>query len=143
MKILGKFTASGEFAPFDYGRWSAIGQKYRGKNVVVEVKGEYEQRTSQQNRRWWGVTVPVVRELLNRGRDVPLSKEAVHYVLISAFVACDVIDPKLVPGGPPVPVPSKSLPVEAFSKMMDSVEGYYKREHGLIFPEYVDEEGLE
>ena len=138
-RFLCKVSKDGRPSPVDVGLWSNVFAKLRNKYCWLTVEGEHERRSNEQNRRHWGRIVPTVQEFLNRKRAEqgapPLCPEQVHYVLVAAFVGCEETPSDLVPTGPPVPVESKKLSKAAFSKMDDEIEGYYIREHKLVFPD--------
>ena len=124
MKLLGTIT-KGRFVP-DYATdWSIAVQQFEGKRVAVEIDARRDVRTDRANRRYWGGIVPLAIELLSKTRDVPLSKEQVHYVLVSAFAGCDETPLGLVP------VRTSSMDTAQFSIYCEKVEawlaqqGYY------------------
>lgn len=75
-------------------------------------------RSLKQNARYWTVLVPLAQHFLSKTRDLPLSEDQTHYVLVSAFAGCDI-----TPLGP-VPVPTRTMNVEQFSIYMEKVQAW-------------------
>jgi hypothetical protein len=76
---------------------------------------------------------------LNPGREVPLSRDQVHYVLASAFLGCDE-----TPLGP-VPAHTRTLTSEQFCDYMSRIEAHFTP-LGAVFPQegdWPEEDGTE
>lgn len=93
-----------------------------GKRVVVEVMPEEERRSNQANRYWHGVIVRHVREILNAGREIPLSAFQVHYILTGAFGTQKQPDTEYGP----VPVESHRMTKREFGDMVESVLAHFR-----------------
>src|SRR5687767_7950746 len=71
--------------------------KLRGKRVRVSVEAEGFRRSDPQNRRFFGVIVPVCREVLNqelqkRGSMLILTKEETHEYLDRTYLGEEETD---------------------------------------------------
>lgn len=85
-------------------------------------------RTDRANRFYWGVLVPLAQYQLSKMRDLPLSKDRTHYVLVAAFAGCDE-----TPLGP-VPVRTSTMDVGQFSIYCEKVQAWLA-DNGLAVPE--------
>lgn len=133
MKIAGTI-AKGRFVPDHSTDWAIAASEYEGKRVVIEIDVRREVRSDRANRRYWGGIVPLAVEYLSKTRDVPLSKDQAHYVLVSAFAGCDETPLGLVP------VRTSTMSTAQFSIFCEKVEawlsdvGYYLPPSGGIDP---------
>jgi hypothetical protein len=98
-------------------------------HVWITFEEAGEQRSLGQNALWFGRVVPVVMEFFNRDRVVPLNKEQVHTVLITAFVGQEE-----TPLGP-VAVSSRTLSKDQFSTLIEKVMAHFSQPpYALSFP---------
>lgn len=110
-------------------------REYDGKRVTVDIEPVKSIRSQQANRRYWGVLVPLAGDFLGKTRDVPLSKDQIHYVLVSAFAGCDETPLGLVP------VRTSSMTTAQFATYCERVQawlaqqGYHVPEQGEAFEE--------
>lgn len=109
---------NGRFVPDNPPAWVIAMREYDGGRVTVVIEPERRLRSLRANARYWGVLVPLAMHLLSRTRDVPLSKEQVHYVLVSAFAGCDETPLGLVP------VPTRTMPSDKFSIFCEKVQAW-------------------
>lgn len=84
--------------------WSAeLMRMFPSMDLTITVEKRRKTRSTQQNRWYWGVCVPLIREkLIELGND-GLSNEDVHYFLKEKFLqGCDIIlaDGEIVKGEP-------------------------------------------
>lgn len=96
MKITGR-VVGGKFQPDNPAALPIAWREFDGKPVELTIEQKRDRRSSQANRRFWGLLVPLAGHYLSQTRDVPLSKEQVKYVLCSAFLGCDETPLGLVP----------------------------------------------
>lgn len=108
--------------------WSAELARLNGKRVRVSLGPVETRRSTDANRRYWGVLVPLAGHLLSRDRLLPLSKKQVHYVLASAFVGTEES-----PLGVPVPMETHTLNTEQFHIFTTKVE-VWLAENGYQVP---------
>lgn len=109
-------------------RWTGALARLAGQRVFLTVERERIQRTTQQNRWYWGMVVPLVADFLSQGRELPLSNDQAHYVLKSAFLGVDE-----TPLGP-VPKSTRKLSVEEFSTYCEKIVSHAAAEWGLNIP---------
>jgi hypothetical protein len=103
-------------------------REFDGKRVTLEIQAEKPLRTLQANRRYWGVIVPLAGDLLGKTRDVPLSKDQVHYVLVAAFAGCDETPLGLVP------LRTSTMTTAQFAAYCEAVT-VWLAEHGYRVPD--------
>lgn len=96
--------------------WTIALREYEGKRVVLDIEPEHSIRSIRQNNRYWGVLVPLAGHYLSKTRDVPLSKEQVHFVIASAFLGCDETELGLAP------MATRTLTTKQFSEYCDRIE---------------------
>lgn len=108
--------------------WAIALREHDGKRVVVDIEAERAARTTRQNNRYWGLIVPLASDFLSKTRDVPLSKEQVHFVLASAFLGCDETPLGLAP------MSTRVLDTKQFSDYCDKV-ALWLGENGYAVPE--------
>lgn len=96
--------------------------------MFLTLEPERLQRTTQQNRWYWGMVVPLVADYLSQGREVPLSNDQAHYVLKSAFLGVEE-----TPLGT-VPKSTRRLSVEEFSLYCDKIVSHAAAEWGMNIP---------
>lgn len=108
--------------------WSIAMREFEGRRVVVEIDKEKANRTLRQNARYWSLIVPLAGDLLSKTRDVPLSKESVHYVLKSAFLGTEETPLGMVP------MDSRTLTTAQFAMYCDRV-AVWLAENGYAVPE--------
>jgi hypothetical protein len=99
-----------------------------GKRVVIDIEPERPVRTVRANSRYWSLLVPLAGDLLSKTRDVPLSKNQVHFVLKAAFL--DVIETPLGM----VPVDSHNLNTKEFSEYCERIQ-VWLADNGYSVPE--------
>lgn len=108
--------------------WNALLARLDGKRVRVSVGSVDQRRSSQQNRWYFGVIVPIAAEVLSQGRAVPLSKEQAHYVLASAFLGCEE-----TPLGP-VPMKTSLLSTAQFATYCERIVAHMASEWRMHVP---------
>ena len=113
MKLVGE--VKGGILICDPVSWSIAMHEYEGKRVLVDIEPERPIRTIRQNARYWTLLVPLAGAYLSKTRDVPLSKEQVHFVLASAFLGCDETELGLAP------MSTRVLDTKTFSGFCDRV----------------------
>lgn len=95
-------------------------REFEGRRVTVEIDKEKKLRTLKQNARYWSLLFPMAKHHLNSKREIakelPLNKEQVHAVLVSAFVGQEMTELG------PVYVSTKTLSVQQFTILTDRVE---------------------
>lgn len=109
--------------------WRGRMAQLRGRRIKVTVEPEQYRRSNKANARYWSVIVPLAGHFLSRDRNVPLSKEQVHYVLASAFVGTEES-----PIGVPIPCETHTLTKEQFHVFTTSVEAWLCQQ-GYTIPE--------
>lgn len=109
--------------------WSAALASLNGKRVKVSVERLESRRSTDANRRYWGVLVPLARHFLNMDRVVPLNKDQTHYVLATAFVGSEV-----TALGVSVPMETHTLSTGQFYEFTTKVEAWLA-EHGYCVPQ--------
>jgi hypothetical protein len=112
---------------------SALGRA-KGKRVIVTVERETERRSNPQNRRFFGVIVPVCTEILNQqmrnnGSVVVLTKDRVHGLLDGWFLGFEE-----TPLGP-ARRHCSDLDTAKFAAFMDEIERHFRTEYGAVFPD--------
>lgn len=133
MKIPGK-VEGGKFRPDNVAAWPIALREVEGKRVVVDIEAEKKHRSLRQNARHWAVIVPLAQHALNlkRGPDLlPLSKEQVHYLLVTAFGASEETDLGSVP------VRSSAMDTKQFAQL-DEKAALWLAECGYGLPDGPD-----
>lgn len=72
-------------------------REYADKRVTVDIEPVKSIRSIRQNNRYWGGIVPLAGDYLSKTRDLPLSKDQIHFVLVAAFAGCEETELGLVP----------------------------------------------
>lgn len=74
-------------------------REFDGKRITLTIEPEKSLRTVRANSRYWSILVPLAGDYLQktRNRELPYSKEQVHYVLKSAFLGVDETPLGMVP----------------------------------------------
>lgn len=128
-----------ELQVYDLDRWHhALERRFGKGRFYVELRDEAEERSSQQNRYWWGVIVKAVREqwiregvqiVTESGVEMPIPKEQVHDALVTAF------------GGGMVRTPlgrarkgSSSMSVEEFGHLIEVTSEWWHDRYKSTFP---------
>lgn len=132
MKLSGT-VKDGRLVTDEPAAWPIAMREYEGKRVVVQIEPKRSLRSLRANARWWGLLVPLAGHFLSLTRDVPLSKEQVHYVLVSAFAGCDVTDLG------PVPVPTRTMDSLQFSILCEKVQAWLA-DNGYALPDSMSAE---
>lgn len=140
----GQVTGDGKKLSFDAPlMWAVALGKLKGKRVRVEVMPERAKRSEPQNRRYFGVTLPVCREILNqelekKGSLHRFSKDGIHEFIDEQFL-----------GFVETPVGNvrrhcSTLNTAEFAAHTDEVERHFRVTYGAVFPdeETVREAGL-
>lgn len=99
-----------------------------GHRFVETIERERPLRSLRANARYWGLLVPLAQHQLSKTRDIPLSKDQVHFVLVGAFAGCDVT------ALGPVPVRTRTMDVRQFSVFCERVQAWLA-DQGLSVPE--------
>lgn len=108
--------------------WKVQLGRLRGQVVYVTVEGFKTTRSLAQNRRYWGMILPLAADVLSAERPVPFSSEQAHEVLKMAFLGHE--DSPLGP----VARSTRKLSVEAFSKFCTDVEHWLLHSYGVMVP---------
>jgi hypothetical protein len=124
----GGHVSAGKLLLDDPVRWASTLARHAGKRLLVTLESERLQRTTQQNRWYWAMVVPLVAGYLSKGREVPLSNDQAHYVLKSAFIG--VVETPLGPA----PKSSRKLSIEEFSLYCDKIVSHAAAEWGMNIP---------
>jgi len=135
MKLEIQATARGGTLPLGLDRptvkeWLLAREGREVKITLSDGRG----RSNPQNRRYWGVIVPGVREFLSRGRPVPLSNDEVHIVLAVSFLGV-----KANVNGVAIPKETRTLSVEEFSTYCEKIVAHFSAE-GARFADDPEEE---
>jgi hypothetical protein len=132
MKIPGS-VVSGKFKPDNPAALPIAFREYDGKRVTVEIEPEKTRRSTQANARYWTCLVPLAQHCLNLKRPglLPLSKDQVHAVLVSAFVGQEETELG------PVPVRTRTMTKEQFHAFNEQVERWLAENQYLI-PDSLD-----
>lgn len=128
----GIFREKGKFSPDQPSIWATVGARFSGQRVTVTVEKERKIRTDRQNRWYWSCLNVVAKEILNIGRDVPLSKDQTHEVLKAAFIGQEETELG------PVPISSASLDTAQFATFCEKVSAWLA-EKGCVLPGVGDE----
>lgn len=117
--------------------WAEARGKLKGKRVQITLERENARRSNPQNRRFWGITVPVCREILNqkleaRGCPVIMTKEQTHHYLEEWFGL------KMKTPIGTITKTCSEYSVPEFMAFIDNIEGHFRRVEGAVFPD--DEE---
>lgn len=121
-------TAEGKLSISMPCSWREALSHLKGQRVTVEIEREEHRRSNRQNRWYFGVVVPLVGEYLSRGRELPLSKDQVHHVLVSAFLGQEE-----TPLGP-APIKTSLLTTAQFSGYCERIQAHAATEWGLFIP---------
>ncbi len=126
-----KLTAQvrdGKLVPDSPVAWTIMLQEFAGKAVVLDVDVPKKIRTIRQNSRHWSVLIPLLGHYLSKTRDVPLSKEQVHAVAVSAFLGCEETELGLAP------MRTRDLTTKQFAHMDEQI-ALFLMEKGYPIPE--------
>jgi hypothetical protein len=93
-----------------------------GKRFEYEMVPEGERRTAAQNRRWWGVLVPLMRQYLGKQEGREMSPREAHHTAVYAFLGRHT---------------SKGSTRQEFAYLMNQTE-LYLGERGYMIPAYAD-----
>jgi hypothetical protein len=96
----------------------------------------HEVRTLKQNARYWSILVPLARYQLSKTRDIPLSKDQTHIVLVGAFAGCEETELG------PVPIQTRTLKKPQFSEFMERVQAWLA-DKGIPVPERSEQNEVE
>ena len=104
-----------------------------GKKIVGVFQKWYKTRTSQQNRAWWGIMIPVF--MLCYGTD---DKDEAHRVLLIAIGHCETkFDKK---GRPHDEVlETHNLTTDEFSALWEKAARFIAMEYGVPVPDPIPE----
>ena len=111
--------------------WPIAMREFNGHPVVVEIEQKRERRTNRANARYWTVLVPLARHALNlkRGADMlPLNKDQVHYLLVTAFAGSEETELGAVP------VRTSTMDTKQFHHLTEQV-ALWLGEQGYPVPE--------
>lgn len=123
-----KITQEGEMQIAEPLVFRASLRRLKGQVVYVLVEPLKYGRSADQNRRYWGLLVPLAAEVLSADRPLPLSKDQTHEVLKLAFIGHE----QTALG--PVPKSSAALTVEEFAGFCNRVEHWLLHDHGIVVP---------
>ena len=140
----GQVTSDGKRLTFDAPlMWSVAIGKLKGKRVRVEVLPERARRSDPQNRRYFGVVLPVCREVLNqelekKGSIFRFSKDGIHEFIDEQFLGFEE-----TPVGN-VRRHCSQLSTAEHAAHTAEVERHFRVTYGAVFPdeETVREAGL-
>jgi len=90
IKAYGKISDEGVLTIVNRKTFDADIKEFAGKNVVITVERRKSQRSSQQNRYYYGCVVPIVQQGL---KDIGhrLSKEDTHLFLRNRFLTQELV----------------------------------------------------
>lgn len=98
-----------------------------GRFLQVTIQLVKDQRTLEQNRRYWGAIItPIAEQVWSEGRQY--SKDIWHEQMAREFIG--VID---LPGGGVMAMSTTDLSIEEFSDYMNKVEAYAVQYLGVCF----------
>lgn len=106
---------------------------HEGRPFAATFKVVRDIRSLSQNRRYHGLIVPMVREILSVGQPLPFSKDEVHWALKRAFIG--VRESRLGP----IPKSSKELDVPQFAAFMNESESWMATQWGIVVPQFGDD----
>lgn len=98
--------------------WAIAMRQYEGHRVIVDIEPERQLRSLRANARYWSLLVPLAGDFLSKTRDVPLSKEQVHFVLASSFLGCDETPLGLAP------MPTRRLDTKQFAGYCERITAW-------------------
>jgi hypothetical protein len=127
-KFAAKVSQTGELQIAEPLVWRAYLARLRGQVVYVVLEKLRQTRTAQQNRRYWGMLVPLASEILSLPLDLPLSNEQTHEVLKGAFIGH--LDTALGKA----PKSSRSLNIEEYMAYCNRIEQWLLHDHGVVVP---------
>lgn len=129
MKLTGRVVA-GKFTPDLPAAWPIAMREFDGKRVTLEIEAEKSRRSTQANARYWAVLVPLAAHCLNLKRPglLPLNKDQVHALLVTAFVGSEETELGTVP------VHTRTMDTKAFHRFTEQVE-LYLSEQGYAVPD--------
>lgn len=127
MKMAGA-VRKGRFVPDNPAAWPIALREHEGHRVIVDVERQRSQRSTAANARYWACLVPLAQHVLGETRDVPLSKDQTHFVLVGAFAGCD----ETALG--PVPVRTSTMTTDQFSVYCERVQAWLA-DNGIAVPE--------
>lgn len=129
MKLSASVAIDGTLRIHDHERWVKWLWKHKTQPVEVEIRSEAKARTSQANRFWHGVVVPLVAEQWEREKGYLIPRPFVHDALVGAF------------GGEWKDTPlgrarrsSADMNVLEFSAMIERTAEYLKEKYGCVLP---------
>lgn len=102
--------------------------EFNGKRVTLTLEPEKSLRSLKANARYWAVLVPLAGDFLGKTRDIPLSADQIHYVLVAAFAGCDETPLGLVP------VRTSTMTTAQFSTFCEHVQAWLA-ENGYAVPD--------
>lgn len=112
------------------GRWAGVLAAWKGRAVSVEIEAVRMQRSSAQNRWYWGVIVPAVADYLSAGRALPISRDDAHYLLRGAFLGREPSPHGL--GG--LPKSTRTLTTDEFGTYCERIQAHAASEWALNIP---------
>lgn len=129
MKLTGK-VAGGKFTPDLPAAWPIAMREYEGKDVTVEIAPKHAHRSLNANSRYWKVDVFLAMHYLNLKRPglLPLNKDQIHALLVTAFAGSEETELGLAP------VATRTMDKKQFHAFTEQVE-LFLREKGYPIPE--------
>jgi len=127
-RFAAKVSTEGELVIAEPLPFRAALRRLRGQVVYVLVERLKFNRSTDQNKRYWGMLVPLAAEVLSADRPLPLSKDQTHEVLKLAFIGHD----QTALG--PVPKSSAALNTEEFAAFSNRIEHWLLHDHGIVVP---------
>jgi hypothetical protein len=121
-------SQDGTLRPDDMAGWRVGVARFRGQRLTVSLESVRLTRSGQQNRRYWGVILVLVAEVLSIGRELPISRDQAHFVCKLAFLGQE--DTALGP----VPKSTRTLSTKDFSDYCDRICSWLYQEHGVVVP---------
>jgi hypothetical protein len=111
--------------------WAIAMREFNGHAVVIEIDRKRARRSNRANARYWTVLVPLARHALNlkRGSELlPLNKDQVHYLLVTAFAGSEETELGAVA------VHTSTMDTKQFHHFTEQV-ALWLREQGYAVPE--------
>jgi len=129
MKFAGVVGDDGKLKLHEDAQFRSALAKWRGKPVMLDIETVGNRRSLQANRRYWGVTVKIVAEILSalsKG-PLPIHPDQAHDLLCRTFLG--EVD---TPAGK-VRKTTHDLSTAEFAEFVQKVEAHFTAEYGVVF----------